>query len=104
MASNNNSPPIENDPTFIPDGYVVVTGTDEQRYVVPQFMVPALHQSFDGFQLKTSLNASGHAGSVSGSSNIMICELGVPKYWLIGAGLLFGPDRLTLFHPASVRS
>jgi hypothetical protein len=72
MASNNISPPIENEPTFIPEGYVVVTGPDEQRYVVPQFMVPALHQSFDGFRLKTSLNASGRAGSVSSSNIIYI--------------------------------
>lgn len=49
----------------IPDGYVVVTGPDDQQYVVPQFMVPALHQMFDGYRKKQDLDAFRHAGNVS---------------------------------------
>jgi hypothetical protein len=49
----------------IPDGYVMITGPEEQPYVVPQFMVPALHQIFDGYREKQNMDVFGAAGSVS---------------------------------------
>jgi hypothetical protein len=51
--------------TPIPEGYVVVTGPDDNQYVVPDFMVPALHQMFDGYRKKLDLDAFRQAGSVS---------------------------------------
>jgi hypothetical protein len=59
MASN------EGDTTGIPEGYVVIIGPDEERYVVPQFMVPALHQMFDGYRKKADLEVFKCPGSVS---------------------------------------
>jgi hypothetical protein len=50
----------------IPDGYVIVAGPDNLEYVLPDFLVPALHQMFDGYRKKLDLDAFRQAGSVSG--------------------------------------
>jgi len=53
-----------------PEGYVVVRGPSNQNYVVPEFMVPALHQTYDGDQIKNDLNVLTASGSVSAVCNI----------------------------------
>ena len=50
---------------WIPEGYVIVRGPGNQHYVVPEFMVPALHQTFDGDQIKNDLQVLSASGSVS---------------------------------------
>lgn len=51
----------------IPEGYVVTTGPDNHEYVVPEFMVPALHHLFDGHRKKIDLDTFSRAGAVSTS-------------------------------------
>jgi hypothetical protein len=51
--------------TWIPEGYVRVTGPDGDNYVVPEFMVPALHQTCESYKKKRDLDAFNAAGSVS---------------------------------------
>ena len=43
------------------------TRPNDQEYVVPDFMVPALHHLFDGHQKKIDLDAFSLAGAVSTS-------------------------------------
>jgi hypothetical protein len=55
----------EDEKSWIPDGYVTVAGRDGKNYIVPEFMVPTLHQSFDGYRKKVDLGIYNAAGSVS---------------------------------------
>ena len=54
---------------WIPEGYTTWISPDRQNFVVPDFMVPALHHSFEGYRIKHELNAINAAGSVSISSS-----------------------------------
>ena len=56
---------VEDDLSWIPEGYVVVRGPDGQRYVVPEFCVSALHQILDGLGEKKKLEVDKFAGTVS---------------------------------------
>jgi hypothetical protein len=61
MSSNEN-----HNTEAIPEGYVLITtGPDQEQYVVPEFMVSSLHQTFDGYRKKLDLKAYGRAGCVS---------------------------------------
>jgi len=55
----------EGDHSWIPEGYVTVAGPDGNNYIVPEFMVPTLHQSFEGYRKKVDLGVNTAAGSVS---------------------------------------
>lgn len=61
---NRNVPRVEGDASWIPEGYIVVTGPDDQRYVVPQYFVSALHQNLDGHREKDKLEIEKAAGTV----------------------------------------
>lgn len=66
MASTSDEVTTQGD-SWIPDGYAVVTGPDQKRYVVPEFCIPALHQMFDGYRKKDELGVFKAAGTVSGT-------------------------------------
>ena len=51
--------------TPIPDGFTIGTGPDGKKYLVPQFMVPALDQAFAAYQTKLELGVSKEQGGVS---------------------------------------
>ena len=55
----------EGEKSWIPEGYVTMAGPDGQNYVVPEFMVPTLHQSFGGYCKKADFGIHNAAGSVS---------------------------------------
>ena len=59
------STPSKDDKSWIPEGFVTVAGPDGKEYLVPEFMVPTLHQSFDGYHKKVDLGIHNAAGSVS---------------------------------------
>lgn len=48
----------------IPDGFTIGTGPDGRRYLVPQFMVPALDQAFAAYQKKLELGVLKEQGGV----------------------------------------
>ena len=50
---------------WIPEGYVIAFDPDDQQYIIPEFMVPAMHQAYQGYWHKKDLNAFGAAGGVS---------------------------------------
>jgi hypothetical protein len=50
---------------IIPEGYIVIVGSDGEKYVVPEFMVPAFHQMFDSYRKKLDIDAFRRAGAVS---------------------------------------
>jgi len=49
---------------------MVIHDPSNQNYVVPEFMVPALHQTYDGDQIKNDLNVLTASGCVSPVCNI----------------------------------
>ena len=65
MAPNKSSAskdsPMDDKPhDWIPEGYVIVFDPDNREYIIPEFMVLAIHQVYGGY-----LNAFGAAGGVS---------------------------------------
>jgi len=84
--------------TEIPDGYTIATGPDGQRYLVPQFMVPALGQAFASYRTKIELDVPNECGGVSEcipsyiNGNRHFCWIG------IFVGSAFQLDR----HPHSI--
>ncbi|KAF8797513.1 hypothetical protein BYT27DRAFT_7265656 [Phlegmacium glaucopus] len=70
MASSTHPNPFTSDNVqnsenpWIPEGCVTVVGPNDQRYLVPAFMLPAMHQLFDGHRKKEELKAFGASGTV----------------------------------------
>ena len=60
--SSNVSNNIEND--WIPDGFILVKAPDNEKYLVPEFMVQALEQEYYSNK-KKELNAFKLSGTVS---------------------------------------
>jgi len=69
MASDIVSP-LDDISSWIPEGYITVNGPNNQCYVVPDFFVPALHQSLDAQQEKCIFDFGKAAGTVS----VYICS------------------------------
>jgi hypothetical protein len=55
----------ESDDTWIPEGYVVLRGPNGEKYIAPEFMLPALDQEFHSNERKSSLSALNAKGTVS---------------------------------------
>jgi len=64
--SSSNENQAENYPSWVPEGYVVVMSPDDQPCMVPEFIVPALQQMFDGYRKKDELEIEKAAGTVCG--------------------------------------
>jgi hypothetical protein len=66
MSRDKNHSVILADPTsWIPEGFSLVMGPENNRYVVPDFFVPALQVSLNGQMKKDNLNIENADGSVS---------------------------------------
>jgi len=65
--------------SWIPEGYVLMTGPDNQDYIAPEFMVPVLDQDFNAKEKKKELKVSGALGTVS-SQLSPIRHVGGPAY------------------------
>ena len=61
--------PIHDGDSWIPDGFVIVMGPDEKRYILPDFMLPDLDQSFNARKRAKELQANSAAGTVSAGCN-----------------------------------
>lgn len=48
--------------SWLPEGFVFVTGPDNEIYIVPEFMVPALDQNYNAKQKKLEIRASSAPG------------------------------------------
>jgi hypothetical protein len=88
MAPNINHTPLESNTARIPDGYLVIIGHNDQRYIVPEFMVPALHQMFEGYRKKDSLEVFTATGSVSGLSFSPGQQTCCPSHVTANAGII----------------
>jgi hypothetical protein len=51
--------------SWIPEGYILMTGPDNEQYIAPEFMVPVLEQDYNAKGKKKELRASGAPGTVS---------------------------------------
>lgn len=60
----------QNDSVWIPDGFVIVVGPDDEKYIVPEFMVDNLDQQFNADRRTKILRAFSAPGSVS---NFFFC-------------------------------
>lgn len=49
----------------IPDGYVVVLLKDGKRCILPEYMVPATHQAFEGYWKRAEMAVRNENGGVS---------------------------------------
>jgi hypothetical protein len=65
--------PSEDGPSCIPEGYIVLQ-IDNERYVVPEHLVPALHQAYVGNKKKGELEIEKAAGTVSTILQLRICR------------------------------
>ena len=65
MNSSDNTTPIVNIPSWIPEGYQLIVGPDGKEYIMPDFAIPALEQEVQAEAKKSSLNASNALGTVS---------------------------------------
>jgi hypothetical protein len=94
MSSNKN-----HNTGAIPEGYVLITtGPNQKQYVVPEFMVSSLHQTFDGYRKKLDLKAYGHAGCVS---IIFSFRSSTAELLALIAGLLIRSINSTVTHSVS---
>lgn len=55
--------------SWIPDGFVLVMGPDEKRYILPEFMLPDRDQTFNARKRAQELMASSAAGTVSAGNH-----------------------------------
>lgn len=51
--------------TNIPDGFILLVGPDNNKYIVPEFVVPALEHGYLAIGQKNKLSADKASGSVS---------------------------------------
>ena len=51
--------------TWIPEGYVQIVGPDNKKYILPEFMVPALGQDYHSAKRKEDLKTFKAPGTVS---------------------------------------
>jgi hypothetical protein len=49
----------------VPEGYTAGIGPDGKKYIVPQFMVPALDQAFDSYRKQMDMKVFEESAQVS---------------------------------------
>jgi hypothetical protein len=67
VSASEQSPIEAND--WIPEGYVRALDPEDRPHILPEFMVPVMHQAYAAYRHKHVLNASGAPGSVSDISS-----------------------------------
>ncbi|KAF8805952.1 hypothetical protein BYT27DRAFT_7103388 [Phlegmacium glaucopus] len=80
--------PYTSESLVVPEGYMLVIGNSNQRYIVPDFMIPATHQAFEGYQRKLDLHVSTATGGSGNTHDI--------PYFLIGEDKVVSPHDPTL--------
>lgn len=68
--------PSSNDSTgdiWIPEGFVTAIGPNDEKYIVPDYMFPALQQQWIASQKKLDLDADTAPGTVSLFFNYFVC-------------------------------
>lgn len=49
--------------TIVPDGFVVIQ-LQEDKCIVPEFLVPATHHAFDGYRRRIEMDVRNQSGGV----------------------------------------
>lgn len=73
--------------TWIPQGYQLVVGPDNAKYIVPEFIIPALRQDYETEEMKKRLLVTNAAGTVSFRFPVLVYS-GTGK--LSGTGIFSG--------------
>lgn len=63
--------------TAVPDGFVLITFEDGSHCIVPEFLVPATNDAFNGYRKRLAMDITWKSGGVS--------------VYLIGAGNMRWP-------------
>lgn len=63
-AQSSSNQPNEKEDTWLPEGYVVVIGPDNKKYIMPDFMVPGLDQDYQSKEKKEELRVLTAKGTV----------------------------------------
>lgn len=62
----------------IPEGFVVIITPDGNKCLVPEFLIPATNEAYDGYLKKVELDINNESGEASTnhvvSLNIWICN------------------------------
>jgi len=64
----------KNDDTWIPEGFVRVIGPNNEKYIMPEFMIPAIDQVYLADLKREKLNANNAQGIVSLLFGQMLCS------------------------------
>ena len=56
---------IQSDDSWIPDGFILIVGPDDKKYIVPEFMATALDKDYHSGKKKEELKSFSTAGTVS---------------------------------------
>lgn len=72
------SEPSDDDITWIPDGFELVRGPDGERFIIPEYLFPALQQKYNANEREIELKATEASGSVSPFLFLLACR--VPYY------------------------
>ena len=57
--------PKKSTPSWIPEGYMLLVGPDDEKYLVPDFMVDSIDQDYHSIVKKKELKAYSAPGTVS---------------------------------------
>lgn len=64
-SSTTTTQSINKNDSWIPEGFVCITGPDNQKYIVPEYLVPDLDQAFHSERKKENLGTLSAKGTVS---------------------------------------
>ena len=78
MASTSENNSDEGNP-WVPEGYVVIIGPNDNRYVVPEFCAADFKQKIDEDQKKKEMEVFKAAGSVSPSYHSLYLIRGISR-------------------------
>lgn len=80
----------------VPDGFVVVTLQDGSQCIVPEFLVPATHDAFDGYRTYLAKDIRKITGGVSVTlpgAGMCRAESGLAAEAGLGAGVPYQPPE-----------
>lgn len=49
----------------VPEGFVLIVRPNGERCVIPEFLIPATNEAYDGYQKRMDMNTENEEGGVS---------------------------------------
>jgi hypothetical protein len=77
QANSTSSAPTTS--TRIPDGFTLIVKPDGEKYIVPEFLIPATNEAYDCYQKRMEMDLDHELSGVS--TKFLV--------WLFGKGCIF---------------